>query len=184
MALTDRQRLLLVSDLRTWINIAASVSRHIIEEPEELHEIVRDSKGSFNPDPKQVAIILRVAVVNVHTLAIALRQIDRHVQLLTPEWSGELASRGAKFRTLFASSEMQDFRDVLEHSADYVADRGRKPELKQSEQAGYSVLGVDKRISGISVFGKTYDVLPVIAAALDLMPLLSRTTERDGSSRT
>ena len=161
-----------MSDLRTWINIAASVSRQVIEEPEELLEVIRDAKGSFDPDPKQVAKILRVAVVNVHMLAVALRQIDRLVEILISEWSGELASGGAKFRDLFASSELKDFRDVLEHAADYVADQGNKPELKQSEQAGYGASGEDGRISGIHVFGKTYDVSPVIAAAFDLLPLL------------
>lgn len=174
MPLTDRQRLLLVSDARTWVNIAVSTSRSIVGEPEDLMDVTHDAGGHFAPDPNAIAKILRIAVVNVHMLAVALRQIDRHLELLAPEWEGDLAKRGTHFRNLYASSEMKDLRDVLEHSADYVADRGRKPQLKQSEHAGYGVTAVNGKIEGIHVFGKTHDVFPVVAAAVDLLPVLTK----------
>ncbi len=170
MPLTDRQRLLLTSEARTWINIVVSVASQVTEEGEEVLEIARDADGDFNP--KQLAKILRVAVTNVHLIAIALRQVDRHLEYLAPEWSGELAKQAVEFRDLYASSDMKDLRDVLEHSADYVADQGRNPELKEHEQPGYGLLAQNQQISGVFVFGRTYDVSPVIAAARDLLPLL------------
>lgn len=173
MALTDRQRVLVMSDASSWIKVAASVTSRIVDEGQEVMNAIIDSDGSINVDPKLVAKIFRVAMMNVHTIAVSLRQIDRHLQFLASEWSGDLARKGAEFRTLYADSDMKDFRDVVEHSADYTADKGCKPELKQSEQAGYSVLSVGGKIEGVSIFGKTYDIVPLIEAAIVLLPLLA-----------
>ncbi len=173
MALTDRQRVLLMADASSWINVATSVTQVAVDEGEELADAIRDAGDSSPVDAVLVAKVFRVAMMNVHMIAIALRQIDRHLKRLAPEWSGDLAREGARFRTLYAASDMKDFRDVLEHSADYLVDDGTKPELKQSEEVGYSVLAVDRRIQGISVFGKTYDVVPLVAATTALLPLLA-----------
>ena len=162
-----------MADASSWIHVAASVTQRAVDEGEELVDAIRGAGDSPPVDAELVAKVFRVAMVNVHVIAIALRQIDRHLKRLAPEWSGDLAREGARFRDLYAASDMKDFRDVLEHSADYLVDDGTKPELKQSEGAGYSVLAIDGRIQGISVFGKTYDVVPLVAAATALLPLLA-----------
>ena len=78
---------------------------------------------------------------------------------------------------------MKDFRDVLEHSAVYTAGRqGRKRQLIQSEQVGYGVQALGGRLKGITVFGKTYDVLPIIEAALGLMSALDSFLEERNSN--
>ena len=82
----------------------SSVGRAATEEPQELDEIIRGAEGSVEAEPKLVAKILLVAIVNVHMLAIALRQIDRHLEMLVAEWSGVLAERGGEFRALYESS--------------------------------------------------------------------------------
>ncbi len=111
-----------MADASSWIHVAASVTQRAVDEGEELVDAIRGAGDSPPVDAELVAKVFRVAMVNAHMIAIALRQIDRHLQHLASEWSGDLAREGARFRTLYAASDMKDFRDVLEHSADYLVD--------------------------------------------------------------
>ena len=60
-------------------------------------------------------------------VAISLRQIDEYARELERSslWSGAIADSGTAFRSLLASEEARNLRDVVEHGAEYVAGRAR-----------------------------------------------------------
>ena len=67
-------------------------------------------------------------------IAICLRQIDEYARELEAcsLWSGALAETGSAFLKLVASEDLRNLRDVVEHSAEYIAGKGREPKLPHS----------------------------------------------------
>ena len=113
--------------------------------------------------------------LNAHMIAVCLRQIDGFARRLKSSsiWSGAVAKKGENFLAIFGSEELKDMRDVLEHAADYVVGKGRKPQLLvDPDQDWPSVLGLNKRVERITVFGKSYEVKTAILAAIELSKLL------------
>jgi hypothetical protein len=116
-------------------------------------------------------------------IAISLRQIDEYARKLEacPLWSGAIAETGSAFRKLVASEELRNLRDVVEHSAEYIAGKGRKPELVQDPDADWpSAQIINGKITRIAIFGRSYDVQTTILAAIEFVKALP--TEGSGAN--
>lgn len=174
MSLTARQALLLRSSAKSWVNIALSRARKIQLDPAELLDQIRAAQGQLEVTTETVDRILDASTVNIHVVALALRHVARALSLLIPHLTSEpeLLEAATRFSQEYESADMQNFRDVLEHSAEYIADRGHKPALKKAEGPGYGATIVDDVVVGVHVFGETYDMRRVLERAQELLPLL------------
>ena len=112
---------------------------------------------------------------DAHLVGVCLRQLDEFTGSLVASdiWRGEVARKGKMFRDLVASTEVRDFRDVLEHSAKYIVGKGSKPELIVDPDGDYpSVLMLNGQAVGFAVFGRSYDIKNVVLAAIEFVKSL------------
>lgn len=110
-----------------------------------------------------------------HMIAICLRQIDEFANQLRryPLWSGELATKGKSFRSIIRSSKNRELRNFLEHSAEYIAGKGRNQQLVVDRNEDWpGILVIDGKVERITIFGLTYDTKPAILAAIELVKAL------------
>jgi hypothetical protein len=136
-------------------------------------------------------------LTEAHLLAIGIRQIEKHLQYLktvgfrTPE-----IKRAAKqFFTVCKTADVKNLRDLLEHQAEYIAGKGKKPhlvvDLKQSLSFGSDAPENEQPRDGtialvwVSVFGRKFRVDQIVGAASALVVALSevsRPIQEDGDS--
>jgi len=186
MSLTAEQERRLASNLKKWARILDESARALSMSLDELMRLFREYDFS-NLTPNQfrdVRSSVFSAPADAHMLAISLRQIDEYARELEGSslWSGGIARTGAAFRSLFASEEARNLRDVVEHSAEYIAGKGRKPDLVQDPDADWpSVLIINGKVVRITVFGCSYEVRPLILAAIEFVKALPH-RKADGES--
>jgi len=177
MSLSTEQERRLLSNIKKWARILDESARALSSN--DITKRFREYDfSSLTPDQfRQVRSSVFSVPADAHMVAISLRQIDEYARELESSslWSGAIAHAGTAFRTLLASEEARNLRDVVEHGAEYVAGRGRKPELVQDPDADWpSVLIIDGKVTRIAVFGRSYEVKPLILAAIQFVRVLPR----------
>ena len=160
---------------------------------------------STSPDQwdfSQLVIIQKVDPVEwerytrgLHMLCLALKHLDRCLELLADKWPRGFPEQKAKeFRR--AWKPLQDLRDVLEHEEDYIAGVGKKPSLVAPDVHGWvNIRGVrvparphkESRnakglVVGYQVQGRYYDLSRVLQLAEDLARLLGEFVRYDAGS--
>ena len=150
-------------------------------------------------DYSQLVIIHEVNFVEwerytrgLHMLCLALKHLDRCLELLETAWPNTFPWQQAKnFRAEW--KPLRDLRDVLEHEEDYDAGFGRKPLLIDPDNHGWAnIRGVQVSarphqasydsnglVVGYRVQGRYYDLSRVLAIAEDLAKLLSEFVRYD-----
>lgn len=179
MATTSDQERRLASSLNKWARILDESCASLAKHPESLTQKLRtyDPHDLTTSQFREIRSIVFAIPADAHLVAICLRQIDEHARELAkyPIWTGDVATKGAAFRSLIASEELRDLRDVIEHGAEYIAGKGRKPELVQEPNNDWpSGQMLDNKIVRISVFGRGYNVSSAIYAAIQLAMVLPR----------
>jgi len=187
MTLTAEQERRLVSNIKKWARILDE-SAHALSS-NDISKLFREYDFSnLTPDQfRQVRSSVFSLPADAHMVAISLRQIDEYARELEGSslWSGGIAHAGTTFRSLLASEEARNLRDVVEHGAEYVAGRGRRPELVQDPDADWpSVLIIDGKVIRITVFGLSYEVKPLILAAIEFVRVLPSGNAGESASKT
>jgi len=172
----DQQRRL-VSNIKKWARILDESAMSLSKLPLEIMRLSREYNFS-NLTPDQIRN-LRSSIfaipADAHMVALCLRQIDEYARELKacPLWSGVIAEKGSAFRDIMSSQELRNLRDVVEHSAEYIAGKGRKPELVQVPDKDWpSTLIVNGKVTRIGIFGRDYNVQTAILAAIEFFRAL------------
>lgn len=114
---------------------------------------------------------------NAYTVALSLRQIEKHYELLKGVWPTEHSDVARKFRKESGKAKIAMLRNILEHSAIYTTGGGKHKALVRSPDRGPNIElnSAGNGIKTISTFGIQFFVEPAIAAALELAePIRSR----------
>ena len=152
-------------------------------------------------DYSQLVIIHEVDAVEwerytrgLHMLCLALKHLDRCLELLKSEWPDDFpAHQAKKFRA--AWKPLKNLRDVLEHEEDYDAGIGKKPSLIDPSTHGWvNIRGVqvparphqashdpNGLVVGYRVQGRYYDLSQVLTIAEDLEKLLREFVRYDAA---
>jgi hypothetical protein len=177
MAPSVDQERRLVWNIKKWARILDESAKSLSESPYEIMRLYREYDFSnLTPDQlRKVRSSIFAAPSDAHMIAICLRQIDKYARELEacPTWSGSIAETGSAFRKLMASKELRNLRDVVEHSAEYIAGKGRKLELVQDPDADWpSAQIINRKVTHIAIFGRHYDVQTTILAAIEFVKAL------------
>ena len=177
MAISAVQERRLISNIRKWTRILDESAKSLSTNPNDILRKYKEYDFSnLTPDQfRQVRSSIFAGPAQAHMIAICLRQIDEYIRELKacPIWSGVIAEKGLAFRAIMKSQELRNLRDVVEHSAEYIAGRGRMPKLIQDpEQDWPDVLIIDGRINKITIFGCSYVVRHAISAAIEFVMAL------------
>jgi hypothetical protein len=140
-----------------------------------VQTIKRLEKAAKSLEGEDAAFKYRAAINDVHMLVLALKHLDSCLKFLAD--SRETLAGAAEFRA--AWDAVSDLRDALEHEEEYIAGRGKRPQLfGQSWVAnGYFedhlLIWGNEGIDWVGFMGREYRVRRAIAAALNLeAPLL------------
>ena len=172
----DQERRL-VSNIKKWARILDESAMSLSKLPHEIMRLSREYDFSnLTPDQIRHLRSLFFAIpADAHMIALCLRQIDEYARELEacPLWSGAIAEKGSAFREIMTSQELRNLRDIVEHSAEYIAGKGRKPELVQDPDKDWpSTLIVNEKVTRIGIFGRDYNVQTVILAAIEFFKAL------------
>lgn len=164
-------------NIKKWARIRDESARSLSKFPDEIMRLFREYDFSnLTPDQfRKVRSSIFAAPGDAHMIAICLRQIDEYARELEacPLWSGAIAETGLAFRKLVASEELRNLRDVVEHSAEYIAGKGRKPGPVQDPDADWpSAQIINGKVTRIAIFGRSYDVRTTILAAIEFVKAL------------
>jgi hypothetical protein len=112
-------------------------------------------------------------LIDAHLLVIGVRQIEEHLQYLkqvgfrTPQ----IKLTAKQFFAACRTADIKNLRDVLEHQAQYIAGKPKKPHLvvdpKQLVSFGDDAPGKEQAV-WVSVFGKKCRIDPVVRAVAAL----------------
>lgn len=159
-------RSLLERNILMWIVVVQKITSRLWLSEEELGKQIAAIAFKGERAPEEW-------ITDAHLLAIGLRQIAEHLQYLkkvgfrTPE-----IRRAAKqFFAAYETADLKDLRDLLEHQAQYIAGKARKPhlvvDLKQSVSFGNDGQGEEQSL-WVSVFGWKCGVDSVVRAVAAL----------------
>ena len=156
-------RSLLERNILKWIVVVQKITLRLSEK-ELVKQIAAVAfKGERAPEEW---------LIDAHLLAIGLRQIEEHLQYLkklgfrTPK----IAQAAKQFFAAYKTADLKDLRDLLEHQAQYIAGKARKPhlvvDLKRSVSFESDAQGGEQSL-WVSVFGwkcSVDSILPTVAA--------------------
>ena len=157
-------RLLLERNILMWVVVVQKITPRLSEK-ELVEQIAAVAfKGERAPDEW---------LTDAHLLAIGIRQIEVHLQYLkkvgfsTPE----IAQAAKQFFAACKTADLKNLRDLLEHQAEYIAGKGRKPhlvvDLKQSVSFESDAPGKEQSL-WVSVFGWKCQVDSIVRAVAAL----------------
>lgn len=171
-ALNDQQTQRIVRALWKWIIILRKSANDLSDSPKQWIELIHslDLSNLTRQQRGELRSSFYQTPADAHVIAICLRQIDQHIKALMKSqlWRGELAKRGQNFRSIFGSNEIKDLRDVIEHSAEYLAGGGDKPKLVQDPDQDWPAISIaEGQALDVTLFGRRYHLQPAIDAAFE-----------------
>jgi len=112
---------------------------------------------------------------DAHLLAIGLRQIKEHLQCLKRIRTGfrtpQIRNAAQQFLDAYHRAHVDDLRDLLEHQAEYIVERGETQHLvidvTESVAFGSDPTEPEESV-WVSVFGRKCRVDPIVRAVADL----------------
>lgn len=152
----------MVSDLRFWALILDRAVHRLVSVSFDGQTL------SSRFDTISTVVTMRS---DAHLVPLSLRHIDEHLRQLKGSslWTDQVAALATEFWQEYNSEEIRNLRNLLEHSAEYVAGRGTKRELVEDPDDSWpGMLATDNRLVRITLFGRTYAVRSVITAAIAL----------------
>src|SRR4051794_1809945 len=118
-------------NLLKWARVLDSTAKSVGEFGPSLMGLVKKMDLAAPTSDQQRELVAHVfaAPADAHMIAICLRQINEFVEQLkqTRLWQGTVKEKGRLFQKHFAAEEIINLRDVLEHSAEYIAGKGSRP---------------------------------------------------------
>jgi hypothetical protein len=180
--LSTHQEWRLVWNLLKWARVLDAIAQAVGEFAPNLLKLHKEMNWSdLNQDQqRQLSSVIFAAPADAHMIAICLRQINEFVEQLKQSslWTGAVKEKGRLFQRLFTAEEIIDLRDVLEHGAEYIAGKGSKPHLVEDLDGDWpGVLCINGRPIRITVFGRSYEIKPVVLAAIELAKVLPKKDE-------
>ena len=173
LALDERQVRRLVSDLEAWAIVLDVVAYRLATiQTEQIPAILEreDAMEIGGEGFKQLRRAIFGVKADAHMLVLSLRQINEHLRELRAVaslWTDEVTRAVDEFHRHYGTEALRDMRDMLEHSAEYVAGKGRKPNRIVDPGASWPGIGsVDGQISTLQLFGNDYQLTEVIGSAL------------------
>jgi len=169
--LTDEQAKILIQHLHLWLD---RLDRENHAVPGHMTRVLREFAIAWRGDEaarrNPVERAFDDGFFSAYLIAVALRRIEDHVRLLRSRWSGDFARYGTEFMRVFEECGIKDLRDLLEHSADYVAKCGRRLDLVLDAERGpaFELDSSGTGVRTIRTFGREFLVEPAIGAALAL----------------
>ena len=180
MSLQPDQVRRLRAGITHWVRILDVVAHRLVTEGPERFDEFRTS-GSLQDLDRTEFLKLTQAVyglrVDAHMVVLSLRHIDEHLCQLKESsvLSGSEIAAAEEFWRHFNSEEIRDMRNLLEHSALYLAGRGRKMKLVKEPDDWPGLLASNGKLEKLFVFGNTYVVRTVIESAVAVARAVQKT---------
>lgn len=134
-----------------------------------LNTEVSEGVGSQEQDPDTFASSVALGGL-AQAIVTMLGQIDDHIRYLrsTDAWSGQLADLGDRFASEYG--QIKNARDLIVHLPPYILDHSdaRMIGVKDWWHAGPGTRWGEAGLKGLHVFGRDYDLVRVIEAAIAL----------------
>jgi len=172
----------LIKNTKKWTRVLDDAAMKLADSPTTI--LHRAKKWDFSNLSQQqfneVKSLIFSIPAQAHMVAISLRQIFIYSKRLqnTKYWTGSIAKKGAEFQKQYNSEKTQDLRDVLEHSADYIVGKGRKPKLVKDLDSDWPTLKcLNGKMMPIGLFGIEYELAPIITSAIEFTKLLPSSDE-------
>lgn len=166
----ETRQLKLRTEARYWVIAVTRIAQRM--SPTSIAKNINSPEIKSLNNEERIRQLLELALdklLDVHILALAFRHIEEYLKQIkkTPQWSGSLEKVGKEFLQEYNTTRIKDFRDVLEHQAEYIAGSGRKPKLVKALNEGLHFGGIDK-LQNIGVFGVSYNIQPLVEKTLAL----------------
>ena len=101
-----------------WVGIAMYLQRRLYEAKSAMVRPGRDE--ALAPEIPR----MQLAMGEVHFLSVSLRQINEHLNYLSPYLDGKMLAAANAYQGRYTGSELKSIRDVFEHRAKYLAGKG------------------------------------------------------------